>query len=597
MYINRINTASSFPRKIVTNNIDKPWLRPIAQNQPKINACEHNIGIGQGIVGQGSYPVGPKTTPELYHWATIINKISSEEGLDPFNVKFWVMNRDSLLHTAARSGFPVRYKHWSFGQAYQELLLPQKYGLSKLYELVINTDPCYAYLLAENPLYSQKVVMAHVMGHSDFFKNNYMFGETNRNMLNRMSDIATSINSISNTENVSEKEVEDFIEKVHSIQWLIDLSTSNPRKLKVYSDKKDDLSKVSNDWGKVDVSHLPSHMDRRINDHESLTKEKELEEKRRDEAAKKNPQHPERDVIAFLIENSTTLKPWQKKILTLMREESYYFVPQLQTKIMNEGWATYWHTKIMKHKDVVDLENVAHIGMMLGNVLALQKFNINPYTLGYVIFKDIEERWDKGKHGPDWEAITNMDEKENYDKKEMKGKEKILEVRKKYNDVQFLRTFFTQEIANKLQMYTWDTEPGENIEISSKDFQDIKDRLLEMLSNGGQPLIQVIDGNYANRGELVLEHVHSYDLKQDYAEMTLANIKAIWGRPVHLITSNTSKDGSKKIMKISVLDSENRIEPKDVIKRYILKPNGENDYECDASGKPVHRPASGGWYF
>ena len=570
---------------VVPQMVAKPWLAPKNNDYPIVNASEHDIG--KGIYGQDNYPVTPKTEPELYDWNQKIWKVGKEHGLDPFDTRFWIMQRDTLLQTAARSGFPVRYRHWSFGQAYQELLMPQKHGLANLYELVINNDPCYAYLLKENPLYAQKVVMAHVMGHSDFFKNNYMFNETNRQMLNRTSNIASSINGILDSEKVTVQDLENFIEKVHSIQWLIDLTAKSPKKLNLNKNIIKEPEKLPDNWGKIDTSSLPSHMDKRINYYTRISKEVENEEIRRETITKKNPPEPERDVLAFLIENSVALKPWQRKVLSLLREESYYFAPQLQTKIMNEGWASFWHTNIMKHRDVIDLENATSIGKMFGNVLALQKFNLNPYALGIEIFKDIEDRWNKGHHGTEWETIRNMEEKENYGTKEMKGREKVFEVRKNYNDIQFLRTFFTKDIANKLKMYTWNTS-GNDVEISSKDFEDIKNRLLEMLDNGGQPLIQVVDSNHLNRGEIVLKHSHTYDLKQDYAEMTLENIKSLWGRPAHLDTYKTSSSGTKKPMRISITDSEGT-PSKNVIKRYILKDNGAVDYECDAKGDRLYK--------
>ena len=296
--------------------------------------------IGRGIFGRDCYPVNEKTTPELEKWREIIWDVAQKEKLDPFETQFWMMKRDTLLQTAARTGFPIRYRHWSFGQAYQESLLPQKHGLANLYELVINNDPCYAYLLEENPLYAQKVVIAHVMGHSDFFKNNYLFNGTNRQMLNRMADHAGSIQKILDTKKVSFEEMERFIDRVHSIQWLIDLDNNAPRKLNIDAIIDKEIDKVPDDWGKVDASGFPSHMQKRINDHERVTNEQEQEEKRREDALKKIPAQPDRDIIAFIIENSHNLKPWQRHVLSLLREESYYFAPQLQTKIMNEGWAS-----------------------------------------------------------------------------------------------------------------------------------------------------------------------------------------------------------------------------------------------------------------
>ena len=554
--------------------------------------------IGRGTLGRDCYPVNEKTTPELEKWREIIWDVAQKEKLDPFETQFWMMKRDTLLQTAARTGFPIRYRHWSFGQAYQESLLPQKHGLANLYELVINNDPCYAYLLEENPLYAQKVVIAHVMGHSDFFKNNYLFNGTNRQMLNRMADHAGSIQKILDTKKVSFEEMERFIDRVHSIQWLIDLDNNAPRKLNIDAIIDKEIDKVPDDWGKVDASGFPSHMQKRINDHERVTNEQEQEEKRREDALKKIPAQPDRDIIAFIIENSHNLKPWQRHVLSLLREESYYFAPQLQTKIMNEGWASYWHTRLMKQPEIMDQENTSNIGRMFGNVTALSPHSLNPYALGLEMFLDIEDKWNKGQHGQEWDDIAGMEEKKNYDNKSMKGLEKIFDVRRTYKDAEFIRTFFTEDVAQKLKMYTWDPEYKNSPElvISSRVFNEIKSRLLEMLENGGQPLIRVVDGNFENKGELRLEHVYSYELKQDYAELTLSNIKALWGRPVHLDTCKAFSTGEVKPMRISALNQRDSSGyTRTIVKRYILNDKKEVDYECDANGKPLGGNKSGGY--
>ena len=592
-------TSLNAHKKLDTTNTNlevKENPQTDSTSSTNVSVAGYGHTIGRGIYGRDCYPVNQKTTPELEKCREIMWKVAHEEKLDPFETQFWVMKRDTLLQTASRTGFPIRYRHWSFGQAYQESLLPQKHGMANLYELVINNEPCYAYLLEENPFYAQKVVMAHVMGHSDFFKNNYLFSGTNRKMLNRMGDHAGSIQKILDTKKVSFEEMERFIDKVHSIQWLIDLNNLSPRKLNTSAISDLEIEKVPDDFGKIDVSGLPSHMEKRINDHTRILTEQEQEEKRRENGLRKLPPNPERDVLAFIIENSYTLKPWQRHVLSLLREESYYFAPQLQTKIMNEGWASYWHTRLMKHPGIMEPEHATDIGRMFGNVMALPKLGINPYALGLEIFLDIEEKWNKGQHGPNWDAITDMKERKKYDTGDMKGLEKIFEIRRTYKDVEFLRTFFTEDVARKLKMYTWDPESEDNpdIIISSKYFDDIKNRLIEMLDNGGQPLIQAIDGNHDNRGELRLEHIFSYELKQDYAETTLENIKALWGRPVHLDTYKVFDNGAAKPMRISILNyRESSGKTKNIVKRYILKENKEIDYECDVNGDSVSGNKSG----
>ncbi len=514
-------------------------------------------GIRFGYYNPKCNPLNEKTDPNLEFWRRNAVQIARKDGLDFYNTHFWFVDQETMLQTAARGGFPTRYPHYSFGQEYENLRIPNQYGLQKLYELVINHDPAHAYLLKSNPAYAQKVVVAHVLGHSDFFKNNYMFRESNRKMLGRMGDHSGIVRRIMDKERVSFEEMEKFIDKVHSIQWLIDMGRASGRPLQMTPDMPQKIRPIPDEWGRVDVSGLPRHMDRIFNPDKRIVEEREAETQRREAQLKQFPQHPDRDVIAFIMENSTVLKPWQRDVLSMLRDESYYFTPQWQTKIMNEGWASYWHCRLMHKPELADTSHAVEISDMIAGVFAMSKTQINPYTIGYTIFKDIEERWNKGRHGKEWEAIKDRKQREEYDTHEMNGYKKIFEVRERYNDYQFIQEFFTPEIAEKLKLFTWepnDTGNGRpSLEIASRQFEEIKRRLLGMLENGGKPLIRVIDGNYQNRGELCLEHVYAYDLKFDWAVKTLQNIHAMWGRPVHLLTSITDPDSKKlEAVRISV---------------------------------------------
>src|SRR5690606_34395836 len=170
--------------------------------------------------------------------------------------------------------------------------------------------------------------------------------------------------------------------------------------------------------------------------------------------------------------------------------------------------------------------------------MAMQPGQLNPYKLGIELWRDIEDRWNRGRYGPDWEACDDFHARANWDTGEGKGQEKIFEVRRHYNDVTFIDTFLTPDFVRKhgLFAYEYDAMTGQYI-ISDRDFKAVKEKLLFMLTNFGQPLIEVVDGNHLNRGELVL--VHRYEgvpLRIDLARETLANIQYIWKRPVHLET-------------------------------------------------------------
>ncbi len=159
-------------------------------------------------------------TPELRKWQETIEQLARDQGLDFYETVFEVLSFDELNEVASFGGFPTRYPHWRFGMQYEQLSKGYEYGLSKIYELVINNDPCYAYLMVSNPLVDQKMVMAHVYGHCDFFKNNYWFSHTNRKMMDEMANHGTRIRRI--VDQIGLDEVETFVDTALSLENLID---------------------------------------------------------------------------------------------------------------------------------------------------------------------------------------------------------------------------------------------------------------------------------------------------------------------------------------------------------------------------------------
>ncbi len=508
--------------------------------------------VGFGITGQNSYPVAPDTDPELWEWNKKIYSAAKEEGLDLFDVVYWVCRQDLLLQAAARGGFPRNISHWKNGMDFYQMSVGHQYKLQRIFEMIINNDPSHAYLMAGNELVDQKLVMCHCMGHSDFFKNNIWFRDTNRNMLNRIAEHEANQGKILNEQGIPKIDMEKFLEKAYSIDHLIDMTNTSPRQLSYELIQTKEAKKVPEDYGVIHGDDMPSHMQRRLNDSGRLEEERGKEKERLEKENKRIPKHPDADVLGFIIENSTVLKGWQRQMLMYIREQSYYLAPQALTKIMNEGWAVYWHNKLMSRPDIKDLRHATSFADHNAGTLAMSGPELNPYTIGYAIFLDIKERWDKGQHGRGWEEIEDLTTRLDMDTKEMKGKEKIFEVRKWNRDVEFIRKYFTPEIAHKLKMYTWDQEDEDSSPvISGRKFEDIKNRLIDMIDNAGQPRIVVTDGNYDDSGELLLQHKWAYDLKKDYAHAVLKNVLSLWGRPVHLNTQ-FKREGKDTPMRITV---------------------------------------------
>ena len=479
-------------------------------------------------------------TQELWEIKEQIQGFAEGYGLDFFETIFEIVDYDRLNEIAAFGGFPTRYPHWRFGMEYEQLSKSYEYGLSKIYEMVINTDPAYAYLLEGNRIVDQKTVIAHVYGHVDFFKNNYFFSKTNRKMVDQMANHGTRVRRL--IDKLGIEKVEAFIDTCLSVDNLIDVQSP-------YIERPEPMETGDFPSARELSDHkLPttrSYMDGFINPPEYLARERERRLKEIEEQKAKFPQNPQRDVLLFLMQNAP-LEGWELEILHIIREEAYYFAPQGMTKIMNEGWASYWHAKILTQKalrssEVIDFCDAHSV------ILATAPGRLNPYKLGIELWRDIEERWDRGMFGREWEDCTHMNEREAWDKQLGQGNDKIFQVRKLYNDVTFLDEFLTREFVERQQLYTFGYNPrAKQWEISSREFQDVKRKLLDSITNFGQPMIDVKDANFRNRAELLLSHRFLGEpIRLDYAAEVLRNLHRIWKRPVYI---ETEVDGKGRLL-------------------------------------------------
>ncbi len=256
---------------------------------------------------------------------------------------------------------------------------------------------------------------------------------------------------------------------------------------------------------------------------------------------KRLPEAPEADVLLFLLEKAP-LKNWQRDVLSIAREEAYYFLPQAQTKIMNEGWATYWHSRMMTEKILTDGEIIDYADHHSGT-LDGSRLRLNPYKLGLQLFRDVEDRWNKGRFGKEYEECDDLATREKWDKQLGLGREEIFEVRRLYNDLTFIDTFLTEDFCRRHKLFVYAKDENSQIWlIQSRQFSQVKEMLLTSLTNLGQPLIRVMDGNFENRGELLLLHQHEgRNLKWDFAKDTLANLHRLWKRPVHVETTRAGE--------------------------------------------------------
>jgi stage V sporulation protein R len=463
-----------------------------------------------------------------------IESIAAEYGLTYFQTGFEVVDYEQMNALAAYGGFPTRYPHYRFGMEYNQLSKSYEYGLHKIYEMVINNDPTYAYLLEGNTMLDQKLVMAHVYGHADFFKNNMYFTHTNRKMIDDMANHATRIRRYQ--EQYGIERIERFLDDCLAIQELIDPALG-------FFEAKPESATEKADPREESSGRMPSkedYLDRYVNPPEYIAEQMRKMQQEQEEAKHSLP-HPVRDVLDLIMRHAP-LQNWERDLLGIVREESYYFLPQRQTKVMNEGWATYWHSKIMTSRVLTDAEIIDYADHHAGTV-ATAPGSLNPYKLGLELFRDIERRWDRGQFGPEWAACENMAERHSWDRKLGLGRQKIFEVRRIHCDITFLDEFLTPEFCQEQQLFV-SQEDGRTKQavVSSREFNEVKQALLFQFTNGGRPVVEATDINYANRGELLLLHRHvGVDLRLDWAQDVLEGLARLWRRPIRLETVRAGK--------------------------------------------------------
>ncbi|MDD9266119.1 SpoVR family protein [Paenibacillus sp. GCM10023248] len=441
-----------------------------------------------------------------------ITEIARGFGLDFYPMRYEICPAE-IIYTFGAYGMPTRYSHWSFGKNFHRMKTQYDLGLSKIYELVINSDPCYAFLLDGNSLIQNKLIVAHVLAHCDFFKNNVRFSKTNRNMVESMSATAERIRQYELEHGIDE--VEQFIDAVLAIQEHIDpvltLSYRQARKRQEYN--------------KVQAPETPKEVTYGYEDLWSLDNRSKPAPAADKEEVKRFPPRPEKDILLFIEENAPYMEDWQRDILTMLRDEMLYFWPQLETKIMNEGWASYWHQRILRELDLTEEETIEY-SKLNSSVVVPSRHTLNPYYLGLKIFEDIEKRWDN----PTEEEIRTQGRKKG------EGRSKIFEVREYESDTSFIRNYMNKPLVEELDLYVFEKK-GPEWKITDKTWENVRDQLFASRVNGGFPYIVVEDGDYQRNGELYLKHSYEgVELDLKYVERTLPYIYKLWGKPTHLHT-------------------------------------------------------------
>jgi stage V sporulation protein R len=453
---------------------------------------------------------------ELERWIEIIWEKAHEMGLDPYPTHFELVP-DHVVYELGAYGLPARFSHWTFGRDYHRQKTSYEYGMSKIYEIVFNTDPTQAFLLDCNSMLSHKLVVAHVFGHSDFFKRNSYFGHTDRHMIDQVRLHAQRLYDYE--QQFGPLEVERFIDAVLSIEEHFDPTATIYRQKSAEEYERDRLKPGG-----------------RVTEYDDLWKMNQ-QEAAPEVKPRRIPPEPDKDLLRFIRDYAPDMADWQRDVVDIIREEMLYFLPQMRTKIMNEGWASLWHERILTELELTPEEHWEFRRMHASVLSPGSRMTINPYYVGYQMLKDIERRWDGERDEDDPEEDWRG---ELLKRPEGEGLKKIFEVVEQESDVSFLRKYLTKKLVRDLDMYTYKLEEigGELVwVVQDTDWRNVRDTMVDSMTNFGVPIIMVEDGDYARHRELYLKH--HYDgkpLDTDYTSRTLKQIQFLWGRPVHLET-------------------------------------------------------------
>lgn len=432
------------------------------------------------------------TFKELEYWNEKIEGIAKDFGLDYYPQEFEIIDYNDMLAYEVYLGMPARYPHWSFGKAYDRLKTLYQYNLTGLpYEMVINSDPCLAYLMKDNTLLLQILTIAHVYGHNDFFRNNRLFATSTdaKYTIEMFKSHGDRIREYINDPSIGYNEVENILDAAHAI--------------KLQRDRTVGVKKLTNEELKAKI----------IKDYKSYENNDVLKPREKKEIGNINkiPLEPEEDILGFITKYGD-LSSWENDIIEIVREETKYFIPQIETKIMNEGWASYWHYNILKK---LDLPQNLYLEFLKrhNDVITPLEGRINPYYMGFKIFTELEEKY---------------------------GREKIFEVRAMERDESFIRRYLTGELCLEMNLFQYGKKDKDYIieEVSDEDgYKEIKNTLCSSCGMGMIPYITVSDMSPFNK-TLILEHkFDGRELDMNYAVETLKYIVQLWQHKVILKTN------------------------------------------------------------
>jgi len=463
---------------------------------------------------------------ERYH--TEIARVAAQYGLDTYPVQIEVITAEQMMDAYASVGMPVNYHHWSFGKQFLATEKGYRRGQMGLaYEIVINSNPCIAYLMEENTLPMQGLVIAHAAyGHNSFFKGNYMFRTwTNADAI--IDYLIFARNYIAHCEQrYGEEEVELLLDSCHALMNLGVDRYKRPPKLSLAKEKlrqqerEEYLQTQVNDLWRT----LPVH-----DSHNNAAVERRF------------PDEPEENLLYFIEKNAPLLEPWQREVVRIVRKIAQYFFPQRQTQVMNEGWATYWHYTLLNTlydegllADSFMLEFLqSHTNVVYQPPYNTRWYNgINPYALGFAMWQDIrricesptdeDRRWFPEVAGSDWRETFDF-------------------AMKNFKDESFVAQYLSPKVMRDFRMFAvLDDDREDKLKVSAihddSGFRRVREVLSEHYNLGSrEPNIQVWNVDLRGDRSLTLR-LQEYRRRPlgDSTEEVMKHIARLWGFTVRL---------------------------------------------------------------
>jgi stage V sporulation protein R len=440
---------------------------------------------------------------ELDEYAERLESLAQRLGLDYYPVDF-EMAPQSLMTEIAVYGLPIRMPHWSFGVRYIHQLVRQSMGHSKIFEVMFPGDPCRAFLMDGNSLAENTLVTAHVIGHADFSKNNQLFA--------RFHDMAGG--NIVEHAAAHAQRIQQAIEAagLERVEAVLDAALA----LESHVDVSGELHRARYPEFVADKpSPKETQFQKRFRDLPGASERAALPI---GPIRTRVPPHPEYDLLWFIANYAAELEQWERDIFLAVRAESLYFYPVFACQIMNEGWASYWHARLLREAEF--LPQPIYLAAIKAHSDVVRPFasgeetalGINPYHLGFTL----------------WEHIIASH-----------GLERARQVMREEDDFGFIRNWLDRELAEKLDLFVYEVRQGDEIRVADRDIEAVREAILAPKFNFGAPRVAAIE--LKSDGGLVLAHEHASDgrgLDAGRAKKVLEYTRRVWRRPVRLHTVN-----------------------------------------------------------